>query len=413
MRLSAFVNARKAGFSTEQAAIFSKNLTVNFNRHGEWGPLMNAGWLFFNANIQGTARIIQAAKANPQAFSWLALGGFTAGLMISEANRAVMGDDKDGISLYDKIDVQTRNKNLIIPLPFSEKKDKYAKIPLPYGYNIFHAMGQTVDQIANDPRRRIGAASLDLLGAFSDAFNPIGNTSNVVSMISPTMLDPAVEVAMNKDWAGRPIVPEQPQFGAPKPNSERYWESVTGASKAVARGLNSITGGNRAKAGAVDLSPEWIDYFTSFFLGGAGDIFRRSADVIQRAFSGQPIALKDVPLLRRFAGEKNEFYDAGRFRENVKDAQADKAEAKMYGGKVTGAENLAGFEGVGLSLQRDFSKIRHSLDLAEQKGDPKLEEKKRKVKEFENEAKLRFNKKVEDYLRKKREPSTEPASPQY
>jgi hypothetical protein len=60
VRLSAYKNARERGMSQNAAASLAKNLTVNFNRRGSWGVAMNSMYLFYNASVQGTARIFMA-----------------------------------------------------------------------------------------------------------------------------------------------------------------------------------------------------------------------------------------------------------------------------------------------------------------------------------------------------------------
>ncbi|HIB7825071.1 TPA: LPD38 domain-containing protein, partial [Escherichia coli] len=50
LRLSAYKNARDAGLSRQQAASLAKNMTVNFNRRGEQGALMNSLYMFANAS---------------------------------------------------------------------------------------------------------------------------------------------------------------------------------------------------------------------------------------------------------------------------------------------------------------------------------------------------------------------------
>jgi hypothetical protein len=57
IRLSSYIAAREGGVSRAKAAQFAKNITVNFNKQGEWGAAMNATYLFFNASVQGTARL--------------------------------------------------------------------------------------------------------------------------------------------------------------------------------------------------------------------------------------------------------------------------------------------------------------------------------------------------------------------
>ncbi|EHQ5579927.1 hypothetical protein KUU88_004670, partial [Escherichia coli] len=59
LRLSAYKHARDAGLSRQQAASLAKNMTVNFNRRGEQGMLMNSLYMFANASIQGTANLVR------------------------------------------------------------------------------------------------------------------------------------------------------------------------------------------------------------------------------------------------------------------------------------------------------------------------------------------------------------------
>lgn len=402
MRLSAYVNARKMGYSQAQAASLAKNLTVNFNRHGEWGPLMNAAYMFFNANVQGTARFLEAAKKNPKRFAAYGSAALGFSVATAELNRAIMGQDKDGISFYDKIDANTKSRNLILPNPLSSKKDAYTKIPLPYGYNIFHAMGQTIDGLANDKQKKVGTGVLELGGALSDAFNPLGNMGNFVSGISPTVLDPAVELAMNRNWAGVPIRPEEFPGAPPKPESQRYFKSVTGASKAIAQGLNAATGGNEVRSGAVDISPEWIDYMSSYFLGGAGDFIRRSGDVIARVYNGEEIPIKDVPLARRFAGEKNEYFDTQKFIQNLKEAQTNLEEYKRYGKAQD--EGMLEFAERGQALTRSFSEMHHDIKEIERTFPPaEAKALRKRIEEAEGEEKMAYNKDVLDYVKKKRQ----------
>ena len=59
VRLAVYKAALDKGMSREQAASMAKNLTVNFNRKGQIGQQAGALYAFFNAAMQGTARIGQ------------------------------------------------------------------------------------------------------------------------------------------------------------------------------------------------------------------------------------------------------------------------------------------------------------------------------------------------------------------
>ena len=64
------------GKTPSQAASIAKNLTTNFDRKGEYGQMVNALYLFYNAAIQGTHRTAKMLQ-NPKV--WGYMGGVTAG----------------------------------------------------------------------------------------------------------------------------------------------------------------------------------------------------------------------------------------------------------------------------------------------------------------------------------------------
>ena len=68
-RVAAYRTAREMGKTPSQAASIAKNLTVNFNRKGEYGQLFNTFYLFYNASVQGTVRLAQMLK-NPKVLAY-------------------------------------------------------------------------------------------------------------------------------------------------------------------------------------------------------------------------------------------------------------------------------------------------------------------------------------------------------
>ncbi|EPF0088537.1 LPD5 domain-containing protein, partial [Escherichia coli] len=117
LRLSAYKHARDAGLSRQQAASLAKNMTVNFNRRGEQGALMNSLYMFANASIQGTANLVRTlGHLNgdgplPERLRWknlnvpqkIALAAVGAGYLLGSLNRSVAGEDDDGVNWYDKV----------------------------------------------------------------------------------------------------------------------------------------------------------------------------------------------------------------------------------------------------------------------------------------------------------------------
>jgi hypothetical protein len=165
-----------------------------------------------------------------------------------------------------------------------------------------------------------------------DAFNPIGGGSDLTQMITPTIADPFVQLATNTDFAGNPIVPDQPKWGAKKPDSERFWRSTNAASRWIAQSANRATGGDKVTPGFVDVSPESIDHWVSFALGGWGRILSGSASVAESISKGEMPSIRKVPILRRSLYEEHPG-DTGRlWRATTEELLQLKERAKFYRG---------------------------------------------------------------------------------
>ena len=64
VRLASYIEARKAGMTASRSAQLSKNITVNFNKSGEYTPGINSWFLFFNASVQGSTRLARSLRKN-------------------------------------------------------------------------------------------------------------------------------------------------------------------------------------------------------------------------------------------------------------------------------------------------------------------------------------------------------------
>jgi len=211
VRLSAFKAGLESGMSEDRAAELAKNLTVNFNRKGAWTTTANAIFAFFNASVQGTARMAQLIfKRGDDGKIRLTTGGKTiiaGGMMLGALQAALLafaGFDADEPPEF------LKNKNFIVPNPFGQG---YAIIPMPLGLNVFPNVARLVTEYALTQagamtgKRDLPKTILSMASAVLDAFNPLGS-SGLAQTISPTLADPFVAVAKNKDAFGRPISKE-------------------------------------------------------------------------------------------------------------------------------------------------------------------------------------------------------------
>lgn len=325
IRLAAYVEARKRGWDKGQAAALAKNLTVNFNRRGEWGATINALYPFANASIQGTQILFRAMTSKRMAK--YAIGMVALGIIMDAVNAGLSHEDDDGELAYDKIQDWKNRTNLAVML--GPDAEEAASIWLPYGYSLFPYLGQQIGKVARGVKKP-ETAMADFAAAIFLAFSPITG-EDFQSTLTPTMLDPINEMAMNQDWLGRPIRPENAyaDFG---PNAYKYYAGVSEASKQIADAMNRATGGTIAERGWLDVSPEYIDHMFGFATGGAGRTVGRAVDLVAKSVTGnfEEIELRDVPVARSLVYATGDWLDRDRyyrFRDQVKEAHAS---AKAY-----------------------------------------------------------------------------------
>jgi len=332
VRLATYAEARKNGWSKADAASLAKNLTVNFNRRGEIGATMNAWYPFANAAIQGSHVILKAMRSRQvkKIVGGMVLFGFANDLLAA----MLSGTDDDGELEYDQLPVYKSERNIIVATPLND--EGYITIPLPYGYNVFFFAGQQLGKIVRGVKSPDEAAG-QLLKATVGAFSPIAGESGF-EMLAPTVLDFANEFDNNRDWLGRPIRPENP-YGDYGPQAYKEF-NASAPSRAVARGLNTATGGSPLESGLIDVSPEYIDHFFKFMTGGAGRFAGRMYGVAERAAEGtiDQTSAYELPLVRVLYTESGEFLNQNRyfeFREAVQEARKQSKLSQETGHPMT------------------------------------------------------------------------------
>jgi len=329
-RLATYHELVKRGATKQQAAYIAKNITVNFNRKGEIGSALNALYLFFNASIQGSMRLLKALKGS-KTVRKVAAGAILSSLAHAELMRLIAGDDDDDKkNYYDKISDFTRDTHMVLPLgKLGGKEEKnYLRIPLPYGYNVFWAAGQHLSRVLHGGADEILPESLHMLGAIADAFNPIGGSvdltdpKSMVRNFVPTMGQPIAELAVNQNFMGGPVYKETKGGFGPQPTAAHSrLKSTPESLVAMTAWANDITGGGKYREGAVNVSPDVINHLWEFTTGGTGKV---ATDMINAPFewiANKKVPLKSLPLAQRFYGEINEYKDVKTFYDNMAKAQ--------------------------------------------------------------------------------------------
>lgn len=353
VRLAAYIESRKAGLPREKAAELAKNLTVNFNKSGSLGPIANSLYLFFNASVQGTSRLVRTLKpqfkknddgtrslqvTNAQK---IAISMFVAGSIMSVLNEMISDDDEDGKSFYSKIPDFEKERNIIIMNPDGKS---YTKIPLPYGLNIFYVAGNAMAD-AGQGIKSVGAVASNILEAAIGSFSPINFPSSedfsswIIKFITPTVGQIPLSLALNEDYFGRTIYNENfPTDPTPKPESELGRKGATPQSSWIAKELNKLTGGSEFRSGLVDINPDKIDFVLETLSGGAGRFALRSTSAVGNLITGNwdQMEANDIPFARVFYGQPSKFVDLQSYFD--KRIEVNQYMEEVKADKITGAE---------------------------------------------------------------------------
>ncbi len=393
VRLSTYIAMRKAGIGQDRAAFVARELTVNFNRKGEWSPIINSMYLFFNASVQGTTRMAQAiAKSRTLQIGVASIIG--AAFMVDWWNYMVAGDDDDGKNRYDKIPAWIKERNLIVMTGRAD--GSYVQIPMPYGYNLFWMGGQQTAAVMRGAVKPHEAA-VNMGKAMFEVMSPIGGANgSFAQMAAPTMVDPFVQVIENKTWYGGPIYPTK--YNKNLPDSENAFSSVNPWFQAMARTLNSVTGGNTARKGAIDVSPEVIEHFFEFAGGGLAKFINNAATAGSRVIHGEEWLPEKTPFVRRVYGKattesrRRDFYaaweevDAAKFEIDnlVKNTRKGTAgQDEIQAAREKNAVELQAY-GFMRDTQRALSAMRKERVTIELNRDLTRAEKEEKLKEIQN-----------------------------
>lgn len=323
VRLAAYKAAKEKGMSKQQAASLAKNITVNFNRKGQMATQVGALYAFFNASVQGTARIaetlfdmkdgdIRTARLSKTGKK-IVLGGIMLGSMQALLLAAAGYDDDEPPEFV-------RERNLVIPAGWLLGEGKYLTLAMPLGFHVIPGIGRIATEFVlgggKDPVKHMAAFA----SMFAESFNPVGSSGFSLQTITPSVVDPFAALAENKDFTGKEIYREDFNKLNPTPGHARAKDVATAWSRVISEALNTITGGSEYRPGLVSWSPDAIDYLIGQATGGVGREVSKMSQTLRSASTGEDLPIYKVPLVGRFvgdtegqSGQSQKFYNAIRY----------------------------------------------------------------------------------------------------
>lgn len=298
-RMAMFTAARESGYTPSKAANLARESTVNFTRRGAFGPKINALYMFYNASIQGTAKMVELAARNKVArAAYLSL--IPLGFFMTLMNLAVSDDDAEEKWKKNYTNIPDYERQGFIIVKTGKGQNDYVKIPLAFGLKIPYFLGEQMAMVLFGQVKPQKAA-VNVLTNTVDAFNPLGRGSTL-NLIAPSLVDPLVDLFTNRNVFGRPIAPEKRPYNEGVPQSQQAFRSTSPTAISVAEMLNNATGGNKYKSGMLDLYPGWIEYSAGWLTGGLGRFTGSVYDWAKNSYEGVPTPIEKIPVLRRFSG---------------------------------------------------------------------------------------------------------------
>ena len=389
MRLSAFNTLVEKGVVSEKrAARIAQDLTTNFTRRGYKSQALGTWWLFFNATVQGNYQVLRNIISSKKV--QIAAGGTIAfSLMMDILGRTMYPDDWDKRPEWDK--------ERYITLPFKAYGD-FLKIPAPWVYNVVWRLGSSIGEMQAGVIKPQDAM-LDLAAMTLSTLSPVSGGS-FLQRIAPTVADPFVQIAENKDFSGNPIGPEGYPGAGSKANSELLWNSTPRGYQEFARMINRATGGDEVTSGKLDLRPGDYQVLARFLTGSLGRFLSDSTfgfkDAINRGIEGP----KDIPVVRELFSDpynpmRSEKYHnniasvyGAHKLENMYRAGPDRDLVKLHEVRTEKRVELSMFNQA-KDVEKQIKSLRTQIRVAENRGDT---ERVKVLKDRMGQVQERFNK---------------------
>ena len=292
-RLSVYRTSLDRGLTRGQAATLAKEATINFNKKGTAGPIINGLYMFSNASIQGSTKMLKAMK-NPKVAGTVIASLGTVVYATNHWNDSVDKDWRDKVTKWD------RSSNVVVVLPSDDGDFNYITIPVSWGLKpIKVALEYSYD--LGTGRSGIWRATQGITTSFLEAYNPLAGDENLLNTLTPTILKTPFEISKNRNWFGNRI---KPDFDPDLPESAKYFKSLsnTNTGKAFIKATEFLSDKSQ---GRIEISPADLDYAFKQYIGGAGKSISRLFSLISSIGEGE-IEARERPILNRFLKNKNE-----------------------------------------------------------------------------------------------------------
>lgn len=333
-RYSTYCTSRKHGRSVGRSIYDAKEVSTNFNRHGSGDAIRKLktstdsnidkifrrslgffnSWMknhtqFYNAGVQGANLFFKnyksAWKTAAVSFGMLPLGLGIAQALINQflINNEDEKDRKGVKDPYAELPEWKRRNNICIYTGHGNFKT----VPIAIELRAFFGLGDIAAGYAvNDKLKSSTPIGYDILGQMaqlvpaSDFLGHHSPSSSIKELgedallaVTPTTISPAMELAFNRDWTGRPFyrdydyLDKAPRWKRAYDNTNDIYMSIN---KWANQGTNGIDGSNADMKGNETLdyltAPYAWEHLIDSYTGGMGSTIGRTYKTLEAVGKG-------------------------------------------------------------------------------------------------------------------------------
>ena len=285
-RFAAFVTSREMGRSIDRSIYDAKEVSVNFNKKGSGGKMVNAtgqtllgkvgsyvggggrlAYVFWNAGVQGLTNFGRAGmRHGGKAFAGAATM-FILGYVIPQLAAAMGGGDgdDDDKNAYYNLPEYVRRSNICFRVG-----DQWVTIPLPIEFRSIYGLGELASGVISGNEHYDNKELSYQIASQVSQILPLDmlEGGGGVSPWVPSSAKPFVEAyVMNKGWTGLPIYKDTP-WNQNDPEWTKAYKNADQSLVGASKWLNEKTGGDDFKKGAIDINPAKLEYLLSGVFGG-------------------------------------------------------------------------------------------------------------------------------------------------
>ena len=285
-RLSAYKEALKKGLSREKAAIQAKNVSIDFNEFGTWGPIINSLYMFSNASIQGSAKMIRAMK-NPKVATAVVGTVGASVFAVNEWNDFADPEWKTKVSKWDRLN----GFNIVIP---GTEEFHYVSVPVSWGLKPIKVAMEYGSDLSNGKGAELQEAAEGILVALMEGYNPVGGT-DLASALTPSPIEPFIDISRNREWSGGKIRPDWVKYA---PASTQYFKDLRDSKSGellikLSEEVSEKTGGR------IEFSPANAEYLFQQATGGPGRFTAKIFNSISAIGKKEMPEPRDIPFVSR------------------------------------------------------------------------------------------------------------------